>query len=135
MRHPIELSRLHFCIGADVTGCPQKAQRQGRAVDQVIVPAVREIAQLGQEEVVAPTDVRSVHEALREDGHDGIAFNEVFAGEDAMIYKDACALGCEGIVSRRLGSPYRAGRSDRWLKIKNPAAPAVRRLEEEDWNG
>jgi hypothetical protein len=34
----------------------------------------------------------------------------------------------------RLGSPYRAGRSDHWLKIKNPDAPAMRRLEEEDWN-
>jgi len=29
-------------------------------------------------------------------------------------------------VSKRLGSPYRPGRSDHWLKIKNPAAPAVR---------
>jgi bifunctional non-homologous end joining protein LigD len=67
--------------------------------------------------------------------HDGIAPNEAFSEEGAMIYKHACALGCEGIVSKRLGSPYRAGRSDRWLKIKNPAAPAVRRLEEEDWNG
>jgi bifunctional non-homologous end joining protein LigD len=67
--------------------------------------------------------------------HDGIALNEVFSGDGATIYKHACALGCEGIVSKRLGTPYRAGRSDRWLKIKNPAAPAVRRLEEEDWNG
>ncbi len=43
------------------------------------------------------------------------------------------ALGCEGIVSKRLGSPYRAGRSAHWLKIKNPDAPAVRREAEEDW--
>jgi bifunctional non-homologous end joining protein LigD len=65
--------------------------------------------------------------------HDGIALNEAFSGEGAVIYKHACALGCEGIVSKRLGSPYRAGRSAHWLKIKNPNAPAVRRLEEEDW--
>ena len=65
--------------------------------------------------------------------HDGIAANEHFGGDGATIYKHACALGCEGIVSKRLGSPYRAGRSPHWLKIKNPAAPAVRRLEEEDW--
>jgi len=38
-----------------------------------------------------------------------------------------------GIVSKRLGSPYRSGRSKAWLKIKNPAAPAVRREAEEDW--
>jgi len=65
--------------------------------------------------------------------HDGIAINEHFGGDGAVIYKHACALGCEGIVSKRLGSPYRAGRSAHWLKIKNPDAPAVRRLEEEDW--
>jgi bifunctional non-homologous end joining protein LigD len=55
----------------------------------------------------------------------GIALNEAFSGAGAVIYKHACALGCEGIVSKRLGSPYRAGRSAHWLKIKNPAAPAV----------
>jgi bifunctional non-homologous end joining protein LigD len=64
---------------------------------------------------------------------EGIAFNAHYDGDGAIIYKHACALGCEGMVSKRLGSVYRAGRSDRWLKIKNPAAPAVRRLEEEDW--
>ena len=66
--------------------------------------------------------------------HDGIALNETFSGEGALIYKHACALGCENIVSKRLGSPYRAGRSPHWLKVKNPEAPAVRRLEEEDWS-
>ncbi len=66
--------------------------------------------------------------------HDGIALNETFSGEGAVIYKHACALGCEGIVSKRLDTPYRAGRSPHWLKVKNPEAPAVRRLEEEDWS-
>lgn len=66
--------------------------------------------------------------------HPGIAFNEHYDGDGAIIYKHACALGCEGIVSTRRGSPYRAGRSDHWVKVKNPsAAPAVRRLNEEEW--
>jgi ATP-dependent DNA ligase len=47
-------------------------------------------------------------------------------------FAQGCALGCEGIVSKRLGSPYRAGRVDHWRKIKNPAAPAVKREAEED---
>jgi ATP-dependent DNA ligase len=64
---------------------------------------------------------------------DGIAFNQHYSCEGTFIYKHACALGCEGIVSKRLGSPYRSGRVDHWLKIKNPAAPAVRREAEEDW--
>ena len=43
--------------------------------------------------------------------------------------------GLEGIVSKRLGSRYRSGRSPDWLKFKNPAAPAVNREAEEDWGG
>jgi len=39
----------------------------------------------------------------------------------------------EGIVSKRLGSPYRSGRSRHWVKSKNPAAPAVKREAEEEW--
>jgi bifunctional non-homologous end joining protein LigD len=72
---------------------------------------------------------------LLRQAEEGIAFNQHYSCEGAFIYKHACALGCEGIVSKRLGSPYRSGRVDHWLKIKNPAAPAVRREAEEDWNG
>jgi bifunctional non-homologous end joining protein LigD len=46
--------------------------------------------------------------------------------------QDACKMGLEGIVSKRLGSRYRSGRSPDWLKFKNPAAPAVRREAEEE---
>jgi bifunctional non-homologous end joining protein LigD len=56
---------------------------------------------------------------------DGVAFNQHFTGDGAIIFRHACALGCEGIVSKRLGSPYRSGRVDHWLKVKNPAAPAA----------
>jgi bifunctional non-homologous end joining protein LigD len=64
----------------------------------------------------------------------GIAFNRHFEVDGTIVYEQACALGCEGIVSKRLGSPYRPGRSDCWLKIKNPKAPAVKREAEEDWS-
>jgi len=37
------------------------------------------------------------------------------------------SMGLEGIVSKRLGSRYRSGRSSDWLKFNNPAAPAVKR--------
>jgi hypothetical protein len=39
----------------------------------------------------------------------------------------------KGIVSKRLGSRCRSGRSPDWLKFKNPDAPAVKREAEEDW--
>jgi hypothetical protein len=55
--------------------------------------------------------------------HTGITLNEHYDGDGATIYKHACRFGCEGIVSKRLGYPYRSGRVNHWLKIKNPAAP------------
>ena len=43
--------------------------------------------------------------------HGGIALNEAFGGEGAIIHKHACALGCEGIVSKRSG--HRTAPADR----------------------
>jgi bifunctional non-homologous end joining protein LigD len=50
-----------------------------------------------------------------------------------IVFRHACKLGFEGIVSKRLGSPYVSGRSRHWIKSKNPGAPAVKREAEEDW--
>jgi ATP-dependent DNA ligase len=58
--------------------------------------------------------------------------NEYFEEGGAIVFHEACKLGCEGIVSKRLGSMYRSGRSPLWLKVKNPKAPAVKREAEED---
>ena len=62
-----------------------------------------------------------------------IILNEHYEGDGAIVFREACRLGCEGIVSKRLGSTYRRGRSPLWLKVKNPDAPAVKREAEEDW--
>ena len=62
-----------------------------------------------------------------------IVLNEHYEEDGTIVYREACKLGCEGIVSKRLGSPYRSGRSAHWVKVKNPKAPAVRREAEEDW--
>ena len=53
--------------------------------------------------------------------------------EGAVVFQHACKMGAEGIVSKRLGSRYRSGRSPDWLKFKNPDAPAVKREADEDW--
>jgi len=66
------------------------------------------------------------------DASDGVAFNQHFEGEGGIVFQHACALSCEGIVSKRLGSHYRSGRVDYWLTVKNPASPAVRREAEEE---
>jgi bifunctional non-homologous end joining protein LigD len=70
---------------------------------------------------------------LLKGSHLSIVLNEHFEEDGAAVYRAACQLGREGIVSKRLGSSYRSGRSPHWLKDKNPAAPAVKREAEEDW--
>jgi bifunctional non-homologous end joining protein LigD len=69
---------------------------------------------------------------LLDKSHPGIAYNRHFDIEGAIVFKNACKLGCEGIVSKRLGSPYRSGRSADWIKVKN-LAPAVKREAEDNW--
>jgi bifunctional non-homologous end joining protein LigD len=64
----------------------------------------------------------------------GLRLNEHLEHDDGeLVFRHACKLGLEGIVSKRLGSRYRSGRSPDWLKMKNPDAPAVKREAEEDW--
>jgi bifunctional non-homologous end joining protein LigD len=42
-----------------------------------------------------------------------------------MLFLQACRMGLEAIVSKRLSAPYRSGRSNEWLKIKTPNSPAM----------
>jgi bifunctional non-homologous end joining protein LigD len=61
----------------------------------------------------------------------GIVLNKHYEEDGAIVFREACRLGCEGIVSKKLGSIYRRGHSPLWLKV-NPNAPAVKREAEED---
>jgi bifunctional non-homologous end joining protein LigD len=66
---------------------------------------------------------------------DGIRLNDHIEDDGPTVFRHACKLGLEGIVSKRKGSPYRSGRSPDWLKMKNPACAAVKREAEEDGDG
>jgi ATP-dependent DNA ligase len=48
----------------------------------------------------------------------------------AEIFEHACKMGLEGIVSKRKDAPHVAGK---WVKVKNPKAPAMLRLDDENW--
>jgi hypothetical protein len=65
----------------------------------------------------------------------GIRFNVHMEGDGETVFRRACKLGLKGIVSKRKDSAYRSGRSPDWLKMKNAAAPAVKREEEEELGG
>jgi bifunctional non-homologous end joining protein LigD len=64
----------------------------------------------------------------------GIQYNEHMEGDGGTIFRHTCKLGCEGIVSKRVDAPYRAGRSRDWIKTKSPAAVAAQRVRSETWN-
>ncbi len=63
-----------------------------------------------------------------------IVLSEHETGNGAELYRHACKLGLEGIVSKRADSPYVAGVCAHWRKLKNPNSTAAKREAESDWN-
>lgn len=47
-----------------------------------------------------------------------IRYSEHLAADGARMLSEACGLGLEGIISKRIDRPYRSGRHDDWLKSK-----------------
>ena len=71
---------------------------------------------------------RILLEQLLADADSGIRLNEHIEDVDgAVVFRQACVMGLEGIVAKRLDSRYRSGRSREWVKVKNPAHPAIER--------
>jgi bifunctional non-homologous end joining protein LigD len=46
------------------------------------------------------------------------------------LFRHACLMGLEGLVSKHRDSVYRGGRSDRWIKVKNRQHPAFSRVQD-----
>jgi bifunctional non-homologous end joining protein LigD len=55
------------------------------------------------------------------------------AEDGTTIFQQACRMGLEGIVSKRLSAPYRSGPSKDWIKMKNPDSPAMARVRDAEW--
>jgi bifunctional non-homologous end joining protein LigD len=47
------------------------------------------------------------------------------------LFKAACRMGLEGLVSKHTSRAYRAGRADHWVKVKNRAHPAFKRVADQ----
>jgi hypothetical protein len=47
----------------------------------------------------------------------GLQANDHIVQRGDVVFRHACQLGFEGIVSKRLGSRYHSGRSRHWVKI------------------
>jgi bifunctional non-homologous end joining protein LigD len=62
---------------------------------------------------------------------EGIFINPFERGEiGPELYRAACKMGLEGLVSKRRDRPYQAGRSKHWVKVKNRSHPAMERVIE-----
>src|SRR5246127_5306370 len=63
--------------------------------------------------------------ARRPDGIFVAPFEQGEIGPD--LFRAACGMGHEGLVSKRRDRAYRGGRCNHWIKIKNPNSPAMKR--------
>jgi bifunctional non-homologous end joining protein LigD len=64
--------------------------------------------------------------ARRPDGIFVAPFETGKIGTD--LFRAACNMGLEGMVSKRSDRPYRGGRSTDWIKVKNRKHPAMSRV-------
>jgi bifunctional non-homologous end joining protein LigD len=63
---------------------------------------------------------RMLQKALKKAGP-VLRFSEHLSAEQGeAMFRHACGMGLEGIVSKRAGSRYKSGRCDAWRKVKNP---------------
>ncbi|HEY2210304.1 MAG TPA: DNA ligase [Bradyrhizobium sp.] len=51
-------------------------------------------------------------------------------GDGPEMFAAVCNLGLEGLVSKRLASPYSSGNSKAWIKTRNPKSPAFMRMSD-----
>ena len=63
---------------------------------------------------------------------DGIFLSDFEQGEIGPdLFRHACLMGLEGLVSKHRDRPYRGGRSPHWIKVKNREHPAFSRVMEQ----
>jgi ATP-dependent DNA ligase len=68
-----------------------------------------------------------VSEQCEHERRPALIYSEHLEGPDReAMYRQACAMGLEGIVWKRLTSRYVSGRCQSWVKVLNPNySPAV----------
>jgi hypothetical protein len=65
---------------------------------------------------------------------DGIFLSDYEQGEIGQyLFRHACLMGLEGLVSKHRDRPYRPGRSPHWIKVKNPKSAAMNRVKDGGW--
>ena len=108
------------------------ALHSGQHNDEVQLCALDVLAMDGDDLRDLPLSMRKANLArLLARRPDGIFMSDFELGEIGPdLFRKACEFGFEGLVSKRLDRPYRAGRSKHWIKVKNRSHPAMSRVME-----
>jgi bifunctional non-homologous end joining protein LigD len=111
-------------VALDTHGAPdfaalQAAISEGQS-DRLIYFAFDLLFLLGEDLRGAPLRERKdrLAERLGQKKPGQIRYVEHFAASGEAVLKSACGMSLEGIVSKRLGDPYRPGRNGQWTKTK-----------------
>jgi bifunctional non-homologous end joining protein LigD len=74
----------------------------------------------GQDLRTVPLEARRevLQRIVERNPHDKVRFSAVFDAPPDEIVASACKLGLEGVIAKKLGSPYVTRRSGDWIKLK-----------------
>ena len=112
-------------------GKPDFDKLHSRVFDRVAVMIAFDLIELnGKDWAAAPLEERKLRLAQLLRLSTDIHYNEHFDCDGDTLFKHACKLKLEGIVSKRRDYPYRSGPSKAWVKIKNPRSPAMLRVRD-----
>jgi len=119
-----------------VDGMPDFNALHSRKYDgEVQLCAFDVLAMEGEDLRPLPLSMRKAHlERLLRGRPDGMFINPFEAGAIGPdLFRAACDMELEGLVSKRADRPYRGGRSPHWIKVKNRTSPAMTRAKEVEW--
>ncbi len=116
-----------------VDGVPDFNVLHSRKHDEEVQPYAFDILTLDGEDLrPLPLSLRKTNLARllarRPDGIFVAPFEQGEIGPD--LFRAACNMGLEGLVSKRVDRPYRGGRSPDWVKVKNRKHPAMERVKD-----
>ena len=108
------------------------ALHSGKHNDEVQLYAFDILALDGEDLRGLPLSMRKTNLARllarRPDGIFVAPFEQGEIGPD--LFRAACNMGLEGMVSKQADRSYRAGRCTDWIKVKNRKHPAYRRVQD-----
>jgi len=110
----------------DAGGHPHFDTLHGRCADHLAIACAFDLLMLNGDDLRCTERKAGLRKFLRR-SRERIQYVEHVEGDGDKMFAAVCELGLEGIVSKRMASPYRSGPSKAWLKTKNPKAPVAMR--------